>query len=99
MSRLDAMRSMAAKQPNNPLIRFGLANELLKENLLDEAVTELAAYLANYDDEGNGWLRYCDALVALGRHDDARAAAEKGKDAAQRYGHGTLMQAFDERGY
>jgi predicted Zn-dependent protease len=99
MSRLDAMRSMAAKQPNNPLIRFGLANELLKENLLDEAVTELAAYLANYDDEGNGWLRYCDALVALGRHDDARAAAEKGKDAAQRYGHGTLMQEFDERGY
>ncbi len=93
------MRAMAAKQPDNPLIRFGLANELLKENLLEEAAAELAAYLAAYDDEGNGWLRYCDTLTALGRHDEARAAARKGMDAANRYGHGTLMQEFDERGY
>lgn len=99
MSRLDAMRAMAAKQPDNPLVRFGLANELLKANLLEEAATELAAYLAAYDDEGNGWLRYCDTLVALGRHDDARKAAIKGMDAAGRYGHGTLMQEFEERGY
>lgn len=97
--RLDTMRAMAARQPNNALVRFGLANELLKANLLEEAATELAAYLASYDDEGNGWLRYCDTLVALGRHDDARAAAERGKEAAERYGHGTLMQEFEERGY
>ena len=58
--RLDTMRAMAARQPNNALVRFGLANELLKANLLEEAATELAAYLAAYDDEGNGWLRYCD---------------------------------------
>jgi predicted Zn-dependent protease len=97
--RLDTMRAMAARQPNNALVRFGLANELLKANLLDEAATELAAYLAAYDDEGNGWLRYCDTLVTLGRHDEARAAAERGKDAASRYGHGTLLQEFEERGY
>lgn len=98
-SRLDAMRAMAAKQPTNALVRFGLANELLKANLLEEAANELAAYLGSYDDEGNGWLRYCDTLVALGRHDEARAAAAKGQDAARRYGHGTLMQEFEERGY
>jgi predicted Zn-dependent protease len=97
--RLDTMRAMAARQPNNALVRFGLANELLKANLLEEAATELAAYLAAYDDEGNGWLRYCDTLVALGRHDEARAAAERGKDAAFRFGHGTLTQEFEERGY
>lgn len=91
------MRAMAAKQPTNALIRFGLANELLKENLLEEAVTELAAYLASYDDEGNGWLRYADALAALGRRDEAKAASLKGIDAAQRYGHGTLVMEFEER--
>lgn len=99
MSRLDAMRAMAARQPNNPLVRFGLANELLKAERLEEAAAELAAYLAAYDDEGNGWLRYCDTLVALGRADDARAAAERGKDAARRFGHGTLLEEFEERGY
>lgn len=97
--RLDTMRAMAARQPNNALVRFGLANELLKANLLEEAATELAAYLAAYDDEGNGWLRYCDTLVALGRHDEARAAAARGKDAAARYGHGSMVQEFEERGY
>lgn len=96
-NRLDSMRAMAAKQPNNPLVRFGLANELLKANLLDDAVSELSAYLASYDDEGNGWLRYADALTALGRHDEAREACRKGMDAAARYGHGSMVQEFEER--
>jgi predicted Zn-dependent protease len=97
MDRLATMRAMAAKQPANPMIRFGLANELLKAKLLDEAVTELAAYLASYDDEGNGWLRYADTLTALGRHDEARAAAAKGIEAATRYGHGSMVQELEER--
>jgi hypothetical protein len=59
----------------------------------------LAVYLAAYDDEGNGWLRYADALMALGRRDDARNAAIKGVAAATRFGHNTLIEEFDERGY
>lgn len=97
MDRLATMRAMAAKQPANPMVRFGLANELLKANLLDEAVTELAAYLASYDDEGNGWLRYADTLTALGRHDEARQAITSGIDAATRHGHGTLVAELEER--
>jgi predicted Zn-dependent protease len=95
--RLAAMRALAEKQPTNALVRFGLANELLKAGLIEEAATELGAYLATYDDEGNGWLRYADALRTLGRHDEARAASLKGIDAAQRFGHGTLMQEIEER--
>lgn len=97
MDRLDTMRAMAAKQPQNALVRFGLANELLKANLLDEAATELAAYLAMYDDEGNGWLRYADTLTALGRHDEVAVAVTRGIDAATRFGHGTLVMEFEER--
>jgi thioredoxin-like negative regulator of GroEL len=44
--RLSTMRAMVAKQPGNPLARFGLANELLKAGLNADAVEELAAYLA-----------------------------------------------------
>lgn len=95
--RLATMRAMAARQPNNALVRFGLANELLKADLLEEAATELHAYLSSYDDEGNGWLRYADTLTKLGRHDEARAAAQNGIEAATRYGHGGMVEELEER--
>ena len=86
------MRAMVAKQPNNPLARFGLANELLKE-----AEVALADYLASYDDEGNGWLRYADVLHTLGRVAEARAAAQTGIDASQRHGHGGMAAELEAR--
>ena len=95
--RLAAMRVMAEKQPNNALVRFGLANELLKAGLHTEAEAELATYLAKYDDEGNGWLRYADVLHTLGRVDDARAAAQRGIDASQRYGHSGMAAELEAR--
>lgn len=95
--RLAAMRAMAAKQPDNPLARFGLANELLKAGLHAEAETELAAYLSRYDDEGNGWLRYADVLKTLDREPEARDAIVKGIAAATRYGHGALVSEMNAR--
>ncbi len=97
IDRLAAMRAMVATQPNNPLARFGLANELLKAEHYADAEIELAAYLAVYDDEGNGWLRYADVLYALGRVEDARSAAHKGIAAAQRFGHGALVNDLQFR--
>ena len=97
--RLSTMRAMVAKQPGNPLARFGLANELLKAGLNAEAAEELAAYLALHDDEGNGWLRYADALHTLGPPNEARAACAKGIAAATRHGHGTLVAELEEREY
>ena len=91
------MRAMAAKQPNNPLVRFGLANELIKAGLNTEAEAELATYLSQYDDEGNGWLRYADVLHRLGRVEDARAAAQRGIAASERYGHGGMAAELEAR--
>jgi predicted Zn-dependent protease len=82
---------MLARQPDNALVRFGLANELLKVRQFEDVVQELALYLEQFDDEGNGWLRYADALRQLGRSDDARAAIDKGVAAAERFRHATLV--------
>ncbi len=99
MDRLASMRALVAKQPGNPLIRFGLANELLKAGLIEEAVAEMELYLADHDDEGNGWLRYADALHALGRPAKAHDAAQLGLSAARRHGHQGLVAEFEEREY
>ena len=86
-SRLDAFRGMVAKNPKNALAHFGLANEAVKANLLDEAVEHYRLYLAAHDDEGNGWQRLGEALIKLGRNDEARDALGKGIEASHRFGH------------
>jgi predicted Zn-dependent protease len=95
--RLESLRRMAEKNPDNALARFGLANELLKAELWEEAERELAAYLARHDDEGNGWLRMVDLLRRLGRTGDAREAIDRGMDAARRHSHNTLVMEFEAR--
>jgi len=85
--RLDTFRAMVARNPANPLARFGLANELLKAELWEEAREHLVAYLAAFDDEGNGYGRLAQACEALGRTEEAREALRRGIAAANRFGH------------
>jgi len=95
--RLETMRAMVARAPDNVLARFGFANELLKAGRHVEGAGELAEYLARHDDEGAGWLRYAETLHLLGRADDARDAVAKGMSAASRHGHAALTAEFEAR--
>ena len=97
MSKLDAFRQMVAKNPENHLAHFGLANEAQKAGLHAEAAEHLRAYLARYDDEGNGWGRLGEALVALDRRDEARDAFRRGIEASHRFGHPSMASEFEQR--
>jgi E3 SUMO-protein ligase RanBP2 len=96
-SRLDAFRAMVAKNPGNLQARFGLANEAVKAGALEEALEHYRAYLAGFEDEGNGWGRMADVLGQLGRTDEARAALTTGIDAARRHGHPSMAAEMEER--
>lgn len=96
-SKLETFRAMVAKNPDNVLARFGLANEAMKAGLHEEAAEQLGAYLARYDDEGNGWQRLAECRIALGQPGEARAALERGIAAARRYGHGGLAGELEAR--
>jgi predicted Zn-dependent protease len=96
-SKLDTFRQMVARQPENALARFGLANEALKAGLYGEAREHLEAYLARYDDEGNGYGRLAEALVHLDRGDDARDALRRGIEASRRCGHPSMAAEFEAR--
>ena len=95
--RLYTFRSMVAKSPQNPLARFGLANECLKAGLYEEAVEHLRAYLAMHDDEGNAYGRLAEALDKLGRAREARVALRAGIEAAQQHGHPGMASEFETR--
>jgi predicted Zn-dependent protease len=95
--RLETMRAMVAKNPANPLARFGLANEALKAQLYEEAAENLRLYLGAHADEGNGYGRLAEALIHLGRTEEARAALREGIEASQRYGHPSMANEFEAR--
>lgn len=90
MTRLDSLRALVAKNPTNPLARFGLAIEEEKEGQLAESRANFEAYLERYDDEGNGWQRLAEVRRRLGDTDGAREALERGIDAATRFGHPSM---------
>jgi predicted Zn-dependent protease len=95
--RTTALRAMVDKHPTNALARFGLANELMKLGQHAEAAEHYAEYLKGYDDEGNGWGRYAEALTALGRSDEARVALERGIAASERHGHPGMAEDLQSR--
>lgn len=97
MSRLETFRALVAANPDNALARFGLANEALKAGAFAEAIEHLRAYLDRHEDEGNAYGRLAEALVALGRTDEARDALRQGIDTAHRYGHPGMAAEFGER--
>jgi E3 SUMO-protein ligase RanBP2 len=97
MSRLESFRAMVAANPENALARFGLATEALKSGEHAEAVEHLQAYLVRHDDEGNAYGRLAEALVALGRLDEARAALRSGVETAERHGHPGMAAEFESR--
>lgn len=93
-SRIEVFRKMLATDPANTAVRFGLANELLKLERWEEAVSQLQIYLQQADDQGNAYGKLAQALERLGRTDEARAAYQQGIAAANRHGHPGMAQEF-----
>lgn len=88
---------MVTTNPANALAHYGLANEAMKESLFEEAADHYAAYLAAYDDEGNGFARYAEALAELGRLPESREALQSGIAAAHRFGHPSMASELEVR--
>lgn len=94
--RIDALRKMMERNPNDPRLRFGLALEYEKAERWEQVAQELREYLALTEDEGNAWGRLGNALRMLGRDDEARDAYRKGIEAAYRHGHPSMAAEFEE---
>lgn len=94
--RIDALRKMVERNPNDARLRFGLANEYEKLGRWELAAQALREYLALAEDEGNAWGRLGRALRELGRDAEARDAYRNGIDAANRHGHPSMAAEFED---
>jgi Flp pilus assembly protein TadD len=93
--RIDALRKLVERNPNDARLRFGLAAEYEKLHRWELVVQELREYLALAEDEGNAWGRLGNALRRLGRDAEAHEAYRRGIDAAQRHGHPGMAAEFE----
>ena len=95
-SKIETLKSLVEKNPNNPLGRYGLANEYLKLEMYEEAINEINAYLKLKDDEGAVYRILGEALLKLGRKEEAKEAYRKGIETAHRHGHPGMAAEFEE---
>jgi E3 SUMO-protein ligase RanBP2 len=95
-SKIETLQALVLKNPNNPLGRYGLANEYLKLEMYEEAIEEIRAYLKLKDDEGAVYRMLGEALLKLGRKEEAKEAYRRGIEAAERHGHPGMAAEFEE---
>ena len=95
-NRIDFLRALVAKKPDDARARFGLAVEYERVGDWDQAITHLNEYLRLADDEGNGFARHARALRKRGKDAEARAAFQRGIESANSHGHPSLAAELDE---
>ena len=93
-SRIETFKQMLESDPENTLVRFGLANEYLKEERYEEAISALNDYLQRADDEGAAFGMLARAYEKVGQREKAREAFERGIEAAQLHGHPSMAEDY-----
>ena len=95
-TRIDALKRMLERNPDDTRARFGLAAEYERAGRWQDVARELRAYLSSAEDEGNAWGRLGRALRELGDDAGAADAYRTGIEAARRHGHPTMAAEFED---
>lgn len=93
-SRVETFKQMLESDPDNTMVRFGLANEYLKAEQYEEAIAALKAYLERADDEGAAYGMLARAYEKVGRRDEARQAFQRGIEVAQAHSHPSMAEDY-----
>jgi tetratricopeptide (TPR) repeat protein len=94
--RIEALRTLLQRNPNEPRAHFGLAAEYEKRADWAQVVNHLEQYLALAEDQGNAWGRLGKALIALGDSDRAVRAYQRGAEQARQHGHPSMAAEFED---
>ena len=93
-SRIDTFKQMLDSDPDNAIVRFGLANEYLKAEQYEEAAAALKDYLERADDEGAAYGMLARAYEKVGKRDEARQAYMRGIEVAEAHSHPSMAEDY-----
>lgn len=86
MSRLDKLEKLAAMQPDDPFVRYGVGLELAALERWEDAIAAFDRVLALDSQYTAAHLQKARAETRLGRRDDARMTLTAGITAANAAG-------------
>jgi Flp pilus assembly protein TadD len=78
MDRLNTLKQMAAADPANTFVRYGLAMEYVNSGQLERAVTEFREILGMNPNYAAAYFHGGQTLEKLGRLDEARTMYQSG---------------------
>jgi predicted Zn-dependent protease len=93
-SRVETFKQMLESDPENTMVRFGLANEYLKAEQYEEAIAALKDYLQRADDEGAAYGMLARAYEKVGKRDEAREAYRRGIEVAEAHHHPSMAEDY-----
>ncbi len=93
-SRIEIFEQMLAGDPSNTMVMFGLAKEYEKAGDETKVIETLERYLAAADDEGNAYGMLARAFERTKESDKARAAYQRGVEAASSHGHPGMAEEY-----
>ena len=93
-SRIEIFEQMLAGDPDNAMVMFGLAKEYEKAGDDAKVIETLERYLAAADDEGNAYGMLARAFERTKQSDKARAAYQRGVEAASSHGHPSMAEEY-----
>jgi predicted Zn-dependent protease len=84
--RIAEFEEVLAVEPDDPLVRFGLAGAYLEAGRADDAAAEFREAIRLKPDYSAAYRGLGRALERTGRDDEAKAAYAEGRDVAARNG-------------
>jgi tetratricopeptide (TPR) repeat protein len=95
MDKIAALNEILQLDPANTFARYGLAMELNSQGKADAALTEFATLIGHNPDYVPAYQMSAQALVKLGRTDEALARLHEGIAAANRTGNQHALAEMD----
>lgn len=86
MPSIEAIRKIIEQAPNDPFPRYGLAMELRRQKLFDDARAAFAELADKHPDYVPQYLMHGQLLVEIGDKGAARQVVERGLAAARKKG-------------
>jgi tetratricopeptide (TPR) repeat protein len=83
-TRLESLKSLAAQNPQDTFLRYGLAMEYRNAGDLDSAMREFQALMDGSPDYVATYFHAGQTLERLGRSEEARSVYQRGIEAATR---------------